>query len=148
VTARRPAAAMSAPRKRALYGATAVLWMSGAVWLYRRTFCQSQGPFGPEPPAGQAHLLKIHGAAAMVFLVVLGGLISDHVPAGWRMRTQRPTGGSLVGVSVLLAATGWGLYYLGGESSRAAVAAVHDAVGLALPVILFIHIKLAARKRS
>jgi hypothetical protein len=43
--------------------------------------------------------------------------------------------------------TGYGLYYAGGESLRAWTSWIHLAVGLALPLLLILHIWLGKRTR-
>src|SRR6516165_12761889 len=47
----------------------------------------------------------------------------------------------------ILSVTGYGLYYAGGESLRAWTSWIHLAVGLALPLLLILHIWLGKRKR-
>ncbi len=54
-------------QKRSLYLATALLWLSGALWLYYKYFGQVQGDYGLQAHPMQPILLEIHGAAAMAF---------------------------------------------------------------------------------
>src|SRR5262245_38745050 len=94
-------------QKRLLYLTTAVLWVSGAVWLYLL-----------ETNPGRPLWMKLHGAAGMLFLILFGTLLFQHVPAGWEQDRQRPSGAWLFAICGVLIATGWGLYYIGGESLR------------------------------
>src|SRR5437764_1049716 len=40
----------------------------------------------------RALLMKIHGAAAMAGMVLLGALLARHVPCGWKTRASRISG--------------------------------------------------------
>ena len=99
---RKKSATLGVWQKRLLYGVFAVLWLTGAVWLYQ-----------PHP-----FWLKVHGVAAMAFLMSFGALLLEHVPTGWDLNEHRPSGGSLLGASGVLILTGWGLYYFGNEEKR------------------------------
>ena len=112
-------------QKRVLYWATVLLWLTGAGWLVR-----------PAPL-----WLKIHGAAAIAFLLVFGTLLDQHIPAGLRQEEERPSGVWLAILCGLLVLTGWGLYYFGNEALRQWTSRLHWAVGLVLPVLLFLHVK-------
>jgi len=127
--------ALLGPRQKAfLYAATALLWLSGAFWLYLHYFG------APEQP-GAPFLLKLHGGAAMAFLLAFGALLHQHVPAGWNQNEQRPSGVTLVGACSLLVATGWGLYYIGHEGFRQWTSGIHSAAGLLLPALIWLHIR-------
>lgn len=126
-------------QKSLIHVSTALLWLSGAAWLYLKQ------PDDIHPV--QPFLMKLHGAAAILFLLVFGGLWVTHIPAGWQQNDRRPSGSWLTGVNAILIITGWGLYYMGGESARHFASFVHGAVGLVLPVLLVVHI-LAARRSS
>lgn len=127
-------AALTKIQKRFLYITTAVLWLSGMIWL-----CL------PEISTGRPSLLKIHGAAAMVFLMVFGMLYKDHIRRGWKREEQRPSGLSLVTLCSVLVVTGWGLYYLGGESIRQWNSTIHTVFGVALPALIALHVWLSRR---
>ena len=122
-------------QKRILYLTTATLWFSGAIWLYLL-----------EADPSRPLWMKLHGAAAMIFLIVFGTLLVQHIPAGWLQADQRPSGGWLVLTCVLLIVSGWGLYYVGNEVIRSLTSRFHTVLGLLLPVLLFLHIRLANRK--
>ena len=62
--------------------------------------------------------MKIHGAAAMAILVIVGTLLTGHVRFAWRARRNRGNGSLFLGVFGILTITGYGLYYAGGESLR------------------------------
>ena len=91
--------------------------------------------------------MKIHGAAAMAILVLVGMLLAGHVRFAWRARRNRGNGSLFLGTFGILTVTGYGLYYAGGESLRAWTSWIHLAVGLGLPLLLILHIWLGKRTR-
>ena len=133
--------------KEILYGISALLWLSGAVWLYFRYYPPMQGEFGVQSHPAQTLCLKLHGAAAMGFLVILG-MALYHIPPGWRKKRQRPSGVSLLVVSCLLILTGWGLYYTGNDQLRSFTSLSHSILGVLLPVIIFFHVWRIVQRRS
>ncbi len=133
--------------KKMLYGISALLWSSGVVWLYFRYCPPMRCDFGPQSHPAQTLCLKLHGAAAMVFLVILGTLLY-HIPPGWRKKRQRPSGVSLLAVCCFLILTGWGLYYTGNERLRDLTSAIHSVLGVLLPLIIFLHVWRIVHRRS
>ena len=113
--------------KRMIYLTISLLWFSGALWFYWQ-----------EPM-----IMRVHGAVAMAFLVLIGTLLPLHMRPGWRQGDHRVSGGSVFGTCLLLILTGWGLYYVGDETLRHSLSLVHTYVGLALPLIITAHILLA-----
>jgi hypothetical protein len=142
---KRPAALLPLLQKRILYISTAFLWVSGLFWLYCKYFGQIQGEFGQQASPIQPVMLEIPGAAAMIFLMIFGTLLLYHVPTGWEQKRQRPSGGFLLGICWILILTGWGLYYVGNETLRHWTSLIHIFVGVALPLLIYIHIQLGRR---
>jgi len=130
-----------------LHGTSAALFVTGVLWLAFRHFVRVPGEFGPQPHALEPWWLKLHGAAAMAFLILLGTLLRGHIPRGWRLRRNRVSGAGLVSVNAVLIATGWALYYLGSESVRPVVSAVHWGLGLGLPAGLLWHARRGLKSR-
>lgn len=143
---RREALQLSRRHLAWLYSATAILWATGAAWVWIAMF--SRDETNPGAAAARPWLMKVHGGFAMVLLVVLGTLIPLHIRRGWRNRMNRKTGGGLVTTFVVLIATGYGLYYLGGEATRQAASQIHWIVGLAVPAIIAVHIWAGRRGRT
>jgi hypothetical protein len=127
-----------------LHGVFALLFLSGAAWAYWNNLVPSPGDF---EISAKAWAMKIHGAAAMAILVVVGMLLSSHVRFAWRARRNRANGSVFLSVLVILTVTGYGLYYAGGESLRSWASWIHLTVGLALPLLLILHIRLGKRTR-
>ncbi len=136
---------MDRPHRRTLYAVTAALWVSGAAWLVLQRPWGRGGEASGSPWAPA--LMALHGALAMGFLALLGSLIR-HVISGWRSSRNRAAGLALLGTALALAASGWGLYYAGAESTRARVSLFHWGLGLALPVLMAAHIVLGRASRA
>ena len=83
--------------------------------------------------------MKIHGAAAMAILIILGSMLL-HVRRGLSLKRGRSLGLFLIFLFLFLTITGWFLYYLGDDHWRDIASIVHWAVGLGLPLILAVHI--------
>jgi hypothetical protein len=131
--------------RRLLYGVLALLLFSGAAWEYWNDLVPLPGDF---EMSAKAWAMKIHGAAAMAILVLVGMLLAGHVRFAWRVGRNRGNGSLFLGTFGLLTVTGYGLYYAGGETLRAWASWIHLAAGLALPLLLILHIWLGKRTRS
>jgi len=130
-----------------VHGAFGLLFASGAGWWGLHRWFQVEGAFGAQPHPAEHWLMLLHGAAAMLSLVIVGTLVPLHMKGGWRARLNRANGVMLVAVVGLLTVTGYGLYYAGGESLRMAASGTHTALGLALPFALVWHIARGRRAR-
>jgi hypothetical protein len=139
---------LSRRHKALLYGALAALFASGALWLIFHHFVHVDGDFGEEPHPLEGVWLRVHGAAAMAFLLVAGSLIRGHVRLGWKQRRNRPSGGMVVAICAVLATTGWALYYVAGDTARAYASALHWTVGLLAPVVFAVHVAQGHRGRE
>jgi tellurite resistance protein TehA-like permease len=76
----------------------------------------------------------------MLALILFGSMLPQHVRLGWNAGTRRASGGSMVATLVLLALTGYGLYYLVDETQRSWVSVTHWGIGLALLAVALIHV--------
>src|SRR6266446_1651901 len=83
-------------------------------------------------------MLKLHGGAAMISLILLGALI-NHMRKGWKARRNRSSGLMLVLVILFLVITGYGLYYAGDEQLRSLISQWHAWIGLGLFLLLPLH---------
>ena len=115
-----------------LYGDLLVLLATGIAWE-----ALSPGPWA-------ALLMKVHGAVAMLALVLLGTLVMQHIPAGWASLKNRWSGVLLLGGIAWLVVSGYLLYYAGGESLRLLASRSHLWVGLAGCVVVAVHIRRSA----
>jgi hypothetical protein len=127
-----------------IYGAFAVLFLSGASWLVADWQKNNYSDEIWQQTA--AYLLSVHGGAAMVALLLLGALIPVHVLRSWRGGNNLVTGSVMVMLNTLLVVTAFGLYYLGSETVRPWMSWTHIVVGFSVPVFLAAHILLGRRR--
>jgi hypothetical protein len=121
------------------YGVSAAVFLTGAAWAWLH-YCSSRAnQFGTANPA-ETWLLKAHGAAAMLVLILLGTLLPLHMKFALRAGRNLRTGFTLFAVFGFLCLSGYGLYYAADEQLRAWTSAAHLWVGLALPVFLSLHV--------
>jgi hypothetical protein len=134
------------PRFRfALYGAFAVLVLTGAVWLVADQLKDSS-----ESELWQrvsASMLMIHGGVAMITLLLVGALFPLHIRLGWRSGRNRVTGPAMATFNAVLILTAFGLYYSGSDAVRPWMSDVHIVFGFALPALFVVHVLLGRRSR-
>ena len=87
----------------------------------------------------RALLMKIHGAAAMAGMVLLGMLLARHVPCGWKKGASRISGAALLVALLWLVISGYALYYSGSESLRALASQTHFWIGVTLAAVFGLH---------
>lgn len=122
----------SAPRK-ASWALLLSTGLSGAFLWWAQAGAESWGA------DHIALALRLHGFSAALALVLLGGILATHLPPGWKDGARRLSGSPLLAVLVLLAGSGWGLYYLVDEAARANAALAHKALGALLPALYAVH---------
>jgi cation transport ATPase len=93
----------------------------------------------------QPSLMKIHGFAAMGFVLLLGTLLPVHVRHAWHARRNRANGVFFLSAVSILTLSGYALYYLGNENLRALCSNLHLWLGAAAPLLLAWHIWLGHR---
>ena len=118
----------------------AALFASGALWLVFHYFLQTEGQFGPAPHPLEQWWLRLHGAAAMLALLVVGSLLPIHLRRGWHQRRNLPLGIVLSSAVLLLTLSGYALYYVGAEEARPWISVLHWGIGMPAPVALVWHI--------
>ena len=123
--------------RRLLYIAFGTLWGSGALWVLIEWFKDPE--LGAARTVLQIFSMKIHGAAMLVFLAMLGTLFA-HVRRGWILRANRLSGCFNIALSALLAITGWLLYYVSNEMVREWTSLIHWSIGLGALPLLYTHI--------
>jgi peptidoglycan/LPS O-acetylase OafA/YrhL len=122
------------------YASAALLLASGIAWLaiHYEALPGTQA---------SALALEVHGAAAMAVLFLAGGLLALHAPRAWRERRNRATGLATAVLLAALAITGYLLYYAGDEKLRQGASLVHWGLGLAAPMLAWLHVFLGRRSR-
>lgn len=130
-------------QRRVLYGGGATLILTGVLWLALH-YSVGAGT-GELPHPAEAWLMRLHGAALLLWLFSQGTLAAVHVPQGWRIAGrrrwsgQRNSGVMLCVLSGLLAVTGYLLYYFAPEGVRPTLGWVHSALGVAMAALLLSH---------
>ena len=136
---------LSRGHRTLFYACFGLLFLTGALWLVFHYGTHIKSDLGDLPHPLESLWLKIHGAAAMVFLIILGALVRGHIQMGWGMRKNRRSGAMLVAANLLLLVTGWALYYVGNEGARVWTSAVHWGLGLFVPVLVVLHVLFGRR---
>ncbi|HLJ63988.1 MAG TPA: hypothetical protein VKT70_07775 [Stellaceae bacterium] len=103
----------------------AVLIASGVAWFL----------FEPFPL-----MLALHGGSAMLFLLALGSMLPLHLLPAWGSGKNLATGLFMGAAMLILIVSAHGLYYLGSETLRGWASEIHLWVGLAVPILLVVHI--------
>lgn len=131
---------LSTGHRKWIYWSGAALFATGALWLAFHYFLRQHGEFGETAHPLEIWWLRLHGACAMLVLLVLGSLLPIHVRRGWHQRKNLLAGCAVSTVALLLIASGYALYYYGGEEARPWISAFHWLLGLGTPVLLVWHI--------
>lgn len=133
--------------RRCIYVSVAALLASGAVWLLARYFLRVPGQFGETVHPLEPWAMKFHGASAMLILFFLGSLMNAHIRRALKARRNLASGWAMIATFALLAASGFGLYYIASEGDRPLWSSVHWVAGLALGALVLLHIALGRRGR-
>jgi len=131
------------------YIAFGALFITGVVWLFVHYAGQGREEFSDGYEWLKPWSLRIHGAAAMITLTMLGFLIPKHMQPAWRQRRNRTTAVVMFTIVMVMIVTGYGLYYCGDEGWRSWLSGCHSAAGLLFPLILIWHViagQLSAHK--
>lgn len=127
----------------AIYGAFAVLFLTGAGWLVADWQKNAAGDEVWQQAA--ANMLMVHGGAAMLALLLVGALIPVHLLRAWRSRKNRVSGSIMAAFNAVLIVTAFGLYYLGSEAVRPWMSWIHLGTGIWLALMFPVHIWLGRR---
>lgn len=115
------------------------LWLSGIAWLVFHYFLRTKTEFGPAENPLTYWWLAAHGLFAFATLWLFGLLWGQHIVGAWKTKRHRISGVTLFALLTVLIASGYLLYYAGGDKTQAVVAVIHWGLGLALPLPFLIH---------
>lgn len=132
--------------RRLIYATFVLLWTSGALWLAFHYFLRVEGDFGPEAHPLEAWWLRLHGLMAMLALVAVGSLATNHVRLAWKRGKNLRTGLPMLAMTAWLAASGYTLYYFASEANEAWLPLTHWIAGLALPLAGLVHVREGRRR--
>ncbi len=131
---------ISGRQQLVFYTASVVLFVSGIIWAGIHRLDES-GQAGEALRRMSPWLIAVHGLGAVVFVLFFGALLVGHVRRAWRGRKNRKNGALFVTATSLLIASGYLLYYLGGENLRDAFSQFHLWLGIVSPALLLWHIR-------
>ena len=135
-------------QRRAIYATVGVLSLSGLVWIAAHFFFRPVTQFGESISPLEPWSMKLHGAAAMGLFFLVGSILNGHIRRALRTGRNRVSGWLMVGLVALLTVTGYGLYYLAGETARPVWSLLHWIPGCALAGGLALHIFTGRRNAS
>lgn len=139
---------LSPRHERWTHAAVLLLSLSGAGWLLAHYFFRTHGEFGDLPSPAEAWMLRAHGAAAMLALVITGSLLPNHVQRALATHRNLASGLPLLALMALLTASGYGLYYIADETLRPTVSLLHWIAGLLLPPLIIGHVIIGKRRKK
>ena len=138
---------LSRRHRLTLYLVSVVLLVSGAAWAWVHRL-DDAGQAGEALRQWKPWLLKVHGYAALGFVLLLGTLLTGHIRRSWHAHTNRANGACFLIAVSLLTLSGYTLYYLGDENWRNATSQFHLWLGLVAPALLFWHIRSGRNNAS
>jgi len=128
-----------------IYACGLLLLLSGVAWLVLHDFLRPVNQFGESINPLEPWAMKFHGAAAMLALFLVGGALHLHIRRAIRAGRNLVTGWALVATLSFLTLTGYGLYYVAGESDRPVWSLLHWTVGCAAALLFVVHVLVGRR---
>jgi hypothetical protein len=130
--------------RRSLYTLLIALVASGAWWLVLHYAIADE----LARLSREALALKFHAALALATLVAIGALLATHARRGWTLGRNRAMGAAMIALFALMTLTGYALYYLVDDVTRAPVSVLHWIAGLLLVPLTLLHVVLGRRSRA
>lgn len=128
----------------------AAIWLvilSGVSWIALDWYLDADDYTDPLR-VWRHRVLVLHGVAAYVLLWIVGRLYALHQQGNWQAQRNRASGLVMSAVLLLLAGSGLTLYYPPHEDWRDAFSLLHQGLGVALVLLLPLHIVLARKDRQ
>jgi hypothetical protein len=124
-----------------------IVAVSGLLWIVLGWYLDAEDYSNPLR-TWRHRVLVLHGMAAYVLLWIAGRLYALHQQGNWRAQRNRVSGLALSGALLLLAGSGLTLYYPPHEDWRDALSLFHQVSGLALPLLIPVHVWLGKKSRQ
>jgi hypothetical protein len=132
--------------RRQVLAACGLVALSGVLWITLGFYLDADDY--TDPLRGWRHrALVLHGIAAYVLLWIVGRLYALHQQGNWRAQRNRASGLAMSVALLLLAGSGLTLYYPPHEDWRDAFSMLHQVLGVALALLLPLHVWLARKDR-
>jgi len=129
---------MSARLRRTLLAVSALLWLSGVLWLLAHFLFPAHNEFGALPSPWEAPLMRVHGLIAVAAVFLFGWVGAGHIVARWSAATNRISGLWLLGCACLLLLSGYALYYSSGAMHEGS-GVLHEWLGVLAIVAALAH---------
>jgi succinate dehydrogenase hydrophobic anchor subunit len=129
---------MSRGLRRTLLSVSALLWLTGALWLLVHFWFPQRNEFGVLPNPWEVPLLRVHGLIAVGAVFLLGWVGAGHISARWSQTANRRSGLWLLACATVLIVSGYALYYTTGVPHESA-GVLHESLGLAAIAIALAH---------
>ncbi len=126
-------------QRSALDAALVALAVTGIAWLLAHYLYGAGNEAVGLPHPAEPWLIRVHGLAAFVALIVFGAFLPAHVPRGWRMQPRRRVEIALIAALAAAIVTAYVLYYFAPDTVRPALGWIHAAVGVAGGLALVLH---------
>lgn len=133
--------------RRLVLGAIWLVVLSGVLWIALGFYLDADDYSDPLR-TWRHRVLVLHGVAAYLLLWVIGRLFSLHQQGNWQAQRNRASGLGLSVALLLLAGSGLTLYYPPHEDWRDALSLLHQVVGVALVLLVPLHVWLARKDRQ
>ena len=91
--------------------------------------------------------MRVHAAAVLATLVMIGSLLPVHIRNGWLTRRNRTSGSVLMLAITVLTLTGYLLGYASESLARPWAGWLHLGLGISAPLLLLGHVLLGHRAR-
>lgn len=138
---------LTPPARQQVLGAIWLVVLSGVLWIALGFFLDADDYTDPLR-VWRHRALVLHGIAAYVLLWIIGRLFALHQQGNWRAQRNRASGLALSLALLLLAGSGLTLYYPPHEDWRDAFSLLHQVVGVALVLLVPLHVWLARKDRQ
>jgi hypothetical protein len=115
-----------------------VLALSGLALVILRYVIPSGDAFSVYPHPGWRYVVMLHVLATPAFFFFVGAIWWRHVIRHWTARKRRVSGAAVVAILVLVAVSGYALYFIGGERLLSTVRIAHSATG-AVAIVVYAH---------
>lgn len=129
---------MPAGLRWAIFATFGTLWASGCCWLILHWFFERPTDFGPLEHPWEPGIMRLHGWLAVGGVFLLGWVTARHVSDRWPQMVKRASGLSMATIAVLLALSGYALYYTTDRFHDAA-AVIHEVLGAAAILFALTH---------
>jgi len=122
-----------------VYVVSGALWVSGLLWLILDQFFSHPEQFGRTPHPLESPLLLIHGVIAILAMYALGWISARHVVRWWLEDQRRLSGSVFTVVLLILALSGFALFFLTGDQSQRIARIAHELLGVAVTLLAAQH---------